>query len=132
MKPLIIDEFSKGIINFHPGLIPECRGLDALQWSIFNDVDLGVTSHLIDRKVDAGRLIEIKQIALFKDDTLLDLSERLYETQLEMLNSSLKLVLSEQLIEIDYDGTAYNRKMSSSLELTIPELLPSYLDKRIK
>ena len=42
-----------GIINFHPGLIPEVRGLDALQWAILQDKPIGVTAHLIDRSIDA-------------------------------------------------------------------------------
>ena len=59
LKSNIIDTFETGIINFHPGLIPEARGLDALSWSILNNIDLGVTSHLIDHKVDAGRILDV-------------------------------------------------------------------------
>ena len=54
LKRPVIDRFSIGIINFHPGLIPEARGLDALLWSIRGDLPLGVTSHLIDERVDAS------------------------------------------------------------------------------
>ena len=53
-----IKGLSKGIINFHPGLIPEARGLDTPQWCIYDGIPLGVTSHFIDSKVDAGRIIE--------------------------------------------------------------------------
>ena len=30
----IIKLFNRGIINFHPAILPECRGLDSLLWSI--------------------------------------------------------------------------------------------------
>ena len=39
----VINQFRKGIINFHPGLIPEARGLDALLWSVERNIPLGVT-----------------------------------------------------------------------------------------
>ena len=48
LKADVINGFRNGIINFHPGMIPEARGLDALLWTIRNDISLGVTSHLID------------------------------------------------------------------------------------
>ena len=85
LKRPVIERFSTGIINFHPGLIPETRGLDALLWSVYNDLPLGVTSHLIDHRVDAGRLLERRTIPLHADDSIFDLSERLYETQIDML-----------------------------------------------
>ena len=57
LSPLVIDCFSKGIINFHPGLIPEVRGLDCVQWTVYNELPLGMTAHLIDSRIDAGRII---------------------------------------------------------------------------
>ena len=35
LKRSVIDAFSIGVINFHPGLIPESRGLDAMLWSVY-------------------------------------------------------------------------------------------------
>ena len=32
LKKEVIDKFSLGIINFHPGGIPDCRGLDTAHW----------------------------------------------------------------------------------------------------
>ena len=126
----VIDRFSSGIINFHPGLIPEVRGLDALLWAIQNDVALGVTSHLIDSRVDAGRVLERRKIPLFRDDTLFDLSERLYEVQLEMLIAALRRALSGKYEEIDFEGSEYNRKMPPEMEAEIEQVLPSYLQHR--
>ena len=48
----VISKFKKGIINFHPGLIPEARGLDTAHWCIYDQVPLGVTCHFIDKRVD--------------------------------------------------------------------------------
>ena len=74
LKPRIISKFSKGIINFHPGLIPESRGLDAMLWSIYKKIPLGVTAHLIDERIDAGKILIKEKIPIYKNDMLLDLS----------------------------------------------------------
>jgi len=125
----IIQGFSKGIINLHPGLIPECRGLDALLWAINNDIPLGVTSHLIDEKVDAGRILERRKIKLYLDDTIYDLSERLYEVQLEMLEAAIDLTMKSHSKEINFDGSIYNRRMNEKMERDIIAILPDYLSR---
>jgi phosphoribosylglycinamide formyltransferase-1 len=89
-----------------------------------------VTSHLIDHRVDAGRILERREISLATEDTLFDLSERLYETQVEMLVTAIKRARAGQWEQIAYEATDYNRKMSAELEAGITELLPAYLERR--
>jgi len=81
-----IDAFSYGIINFHPGIIPINRGLDNLKWAIELNIPQGITAHFIDKRVDAGRIILKKEIPIYQDDTLFDVQQRLYDTQLELMN----------------------------------------------
>lgn len=87
----VIDGFSKGIVNFHPGPIPEMRGLDTVHWLIYDNVPLGVTAHFVDSRVDAGRIIKWHPLPLFLDDTMIDVSLRLYEGQLEIFQEALEL-----------------------------------------
>ena len=127
----VIDGFSKGIINFHPGLIPEARGLDAMLWSIRNDIPLGVTSHLIDERVDAGKILERRTIDLHEDDTIFDLSERLYETQLEMLPSAIDRAQKSMTEDVDFESGTYNRKMTGDMERETIAMLPQYLERKL-
>ena len=129
LKEYIIDKFSKGIINFHPGLIPEARGLDALLWSIHFDIPLGVTSHIIDKRIDAGKILEISRLEVYKDDTLFDLSERLYETQLEMIKTSFDKLMADDYREFNVEDSSYNRKMPPEIEAQISSKLTNYLSK---
>jgi folate-dependent phosphoribosylglycinamide formyltransferase PurN len=131
LKPLVIDAFAKGVINYHPGLIPESRGLDALFWSIHNNIPLGVTSHLIDRNIDAGIVLERKLIPLYKDDTLFDLSERLYEVQLDMIDSSIRLAMAGNGYILEQES-GYNKKMDEELELQMEGKLPAYLQSQLE
>ncbi len=117
--------FSKGIINFHPGIIPYARGLDALFWSVYNNHPLGVTAHLIDKHIDDLSNIDV-QMKINSNDTVLDLSERLYELQLDMLPNAINKALSDSGYLLDDYGT-YNGKMESELEKKVIEMLPQYV-----
>lgn len=129
----VIGAFQSGIINFHPGLIPQCRGLDTLLWSIRKDQPLAVTAHLIDHRVDAGAVIEWSEIPIFHDDTVFDLQERLYDTQLEMLPRVVADILAGRVTLHDVppsDPAEYNRKMAPDLEADTLQLVPDYLRRR--
>lgn len=81
----VINQFRIGILNAHPGLIPENRGLDTYQWAVLNTIPQGVTTHLIDRKMDMGKIIEKKKIKIYRDDAFLDLYLRVQSLELEMI-----------------------------------------------
>ena len=57
IKRDVIKLFANGIVNFHPGMIPETSGLDSFHHSIAQNCSMGVTVHLIDHRVDAGKFI---------------------------------------------------------------------------
>lgn len=94
-----IASVKKGIINYHPGLIPEVRGIDALKWAIYYDLPIGVTAHFIDERVDAGRIILKREIPVFTDDTFVDLSLRLEETQVNLLPEVLQMAEGKDTTE---------------------------------
>ena len=102
-----------------------------MYWSIHNNIPLGITAHLIDKNIDAGKILERKIISLYKDDTIFDLSERLYEVQLDMIDSSIKMAQSGQGSLLQNES-AYNRKMEESMELQILSKIPAYLNAQIE
>ncbi|MFC1872248.1 formyltransferase family protein [Chloroflexota bacterium] len=127
----IIQSVKKGIINFHPGLIPEVRGLDALKWAIYHDLPIGVTAHFIDERVDAGRIILKQEIPIYKDDTIIDLSFRLDESQVKILTKVLESVKDRVIAEFPLasrEGKA-NSQMPSELEKQLPQKLREKLSK---
>ena len=112
----------KGIINVHPGLIPEARGLDCIRWSVYHNIPLGVSAHYIDERVDAGRVILRKPIPLYKGDCWLSIRTRLDETQIEIIPDVLKLV---ENVPIDAFPIV---ETSSKAFQYMPEELVSQLD----
>ena len=76
LKSNIIKTLKYGIINFHPGKIPEASGLDALLWSICKNIKPYVTTHFINNKIDAGQRIYEKEVKLNMNDRIEDVKHK--------------------------------------------------------
>ena len=60
-----------GAINFHPGP-PEYRGIGCVNYALYDGVRrYGVTAHLISKKIDHGKIINVKRLKILKKDTYL-------------------------------------------------------------
>lgn len=127
LKKNIIDSVNIGIINFHPGLLPEVRGLDALQWALHEGHGIGVTAHLIDHRIDSGLMLLKREIPLHGDDTIFDLSQRLTDIQADMLPQALRKLSEgkEKLLPIG-EGTLHG-KMPPELEAQLGGILEKRL-----
>lgn len=75
----------KKILNAHPGIIPNNRGLDSFKWAILKDRPLGITLHYIDEKVDCGEIIATLPTPIYPSDTLQTLARRHYENEIASL-----------------------------------------------
>ena len=61
---------SRKCFNFHPGTLPDYKGVGIFTWVLLNqEAKTGVTLHLIDKGVDTGDIIEIREILIRKEDT---------------------------------------------------------------
>jgi len=123
----VIQQFEKGILNLHPGLLPENRGLDTIKWAVLKNLKQGVTSHIIDEKIDRGTLISRKQIKIYEDDTLIDLNIRIQNLEQEMMIDAVKKILlddfgSGSLLE----RGDYNSHMNKEDELRVINNFANY------
>lgn len=64
----IINEFKYGILNFHPGDLPQYRGCSAPEWQIWEENEIVCTCHLVNEKIDAGDIFRKKVLDVPKDD----------------------------------------------------------------
>lgn len=58
-----------GMLNSHPGLLPEVRGSASVAWSIYHDVPIGSTCHFIDPDIDTGDIVLKRVIPVQRGDT---------------------------------------------------------------
>jgi folate-dependent phosphoribosylglycinamide formyltransferase PurN len=124
LKPIAFKNFNIGVLNMHPGILPENRGLDNVKWAVINNYPQGVTTHLIDDKIDRGKLIDKQTIKIYKDDTLMDFHIRIQNLEQKMMIEALKLIPSIKKFKKLDIGNYYK-----SLPPEIEDKLNYYLDK---
>ncbi len=60
----------QGFINFHYGILPECRGPQPILWHLLNnDTHAGLTVHKVDDGIDTGDIIMQEKIRIEPNDT---------------------------------------------------------------
>jgi phosphoribosylglycinamide formyltransferase-1 len=77
LTPVFLERFP-AVINVHPSLLPEFRGLDAMRQALEAGAErTGVTVHFMVEEVDAGPVIRQESVPILPGDTEEDLHERL-------------------------------------------------------
>jgi methionyl-tRNA formyltransferase len=66
----ILEQPEKGFINFHYGLLPQCRGPQPILWHILNnDAEGGITLHRLDDGIDTGPIVLQEKLPIAATDT---------------------------------------------------------------
>ena len=58
----ILDFPKQGVINSHPGLLPECRGSASPAWSVYHDIPIGSSTHFCDNGIDTGDILMRREV----------------------------------------------------------------------
>lgn len=115
----IINASRGKILNIHPGLLPQVRGLDTLLWSIYANEPIGLSAHFISTKIDLGMLIYKEKIKIDLKDTIIDISLRMLEKQPDVLIKAISMLEKKKinsLKNINLSKETYRTKMSSKDE----------------
>ena len=65
-----IKKFNKTILNIHPSLLPKYKGLNTHNRAIQNkDKYSGATVHIVNNKLDSGKIILQKKVKILKSDS---------------------------------------------------------------
>ena len=76
----VLAQARKGAINFHDGPLPRYAGLNAPVWArIAGETQHGVAWHLIDGRVDEGRVLARGDVVIDAEDTALTLNAKVWE-----------------------------------------------------
>lgn len=79
-----------GFLNIHPSLLPKYRGAAPVNWALINDEsETGVSIMRLDAGMDTGPIFAQERVAIGPDETAVELSERLRDLGVEMLQNVL-------------------------------------------
>jgi methionyl-tRNA formyltransferase len=75
--PALLGTAQNGGVNFHPSLLPRCRGANPIYWAITTgEKELGVTAHYMVQGLDAGDLLAQIPIPIEEEDDYWSLYEK--------------------------------------------------------
>ena len=84
------------IINVHPSLLPEFKGLNAIQQALESGAKYtGVTIHYVDEGVDTGEIIQQESIKIEENYTIASLTKRLQTLEHDLFPKVIESILSK-------------------------------------
>jgi len=131
LKPIAFENFTIGVLNMHPGLLPKNRGLDNIKWAILDNIPQGVTTHLIDKSIDRGKSILKEEIKIYKDDSLVDLNIRIQNLEQKLMVDSIASLKENIPTQILGEGTYY-KSVPEDIEKTLHQKFIEYKNKNGK
>lgn len=142
LKSDLLNKARVASINFHPAP-PEYPGSGCVNFALYDDAsNYGVTAHLMDDKVDSGRILEVRRFPINKSDNVASLLKKshsqLYNLCSDFLNNLAKQdksFLSKKLdenIHEKWNGKARLLKELEELQEIDANITKSELDKIIR
>lgn len=99
LKGDILNEYQWRIINFHPALLPQFPGINAIDKAVMENARfLGNTAHFIDEGIDTGPII--LQNVMLIDDFLANGYDAILDEQVSLLYCIDRLLM-ENRIEVE-------------------------------
>ena len=93
LSPAFIKAYKDKIINIHPALLPDFKGVNGIKDAFDARVKkTGVTVHFVNNEMDAGPIIAQEVVEIFDEDTLGDLEERIHKVEHKVYPQIVKLV----------------------------------------
>ncbi|NLT35491.1 MAG: phosphoribosylglycinamide formyltransferase [Gaiellales bacterium] len=93
LTPEFLERFPYRIINLHPALLPSFPGTHAIDDAISYGVKVtGVTVHFVDEGMDSGPVIAQRPIAVFDDDTVDSLADRIHAAEHVVLPEVVEMI----------------------------------------
>ena len=92
-----IKKLNKTILNIHPSLLPKYKGLNTHNRAIQNkDKYSGATVHIVNDKLDSGKIILQKKVKILKSDTGKSLEKKILKIEHKLYAKAIiKLLASD-------------------------------------
>ena len=85
-----IKKFNKPILNIHPSLLPKHKGLNTHKKVLKNkDSFTGATVHLVNSRLDSGKIILQRKVKVSKKDTELSLANKVLKIEHKLYPAAL-------------------------------------------
>ena len=94
----IIKKYKNKILNIHPSLLPKYKGLNTHRRVIQSKEKFtGCTVHLVNSRLDSGKVILQKKIKIFKKDNENTLAKRVLNLENQIYTKAIKKFIYSNL-----------------------------------
>lgn len=98
LTPYFVLSFPERILNVHPSLLPSFPGANAVAGALAYGVKVsGCTVHFVDEGMDTGPIILQKAVAVYDDDTVETLHNRIKAAEHFLFPRAINLVLENRV-----------------------------------
>ena len=92
----LIDHYPNKIINIHPSLLPEYKGLNTHRRVLENnEIKTGCTVHYVNQEMDGGEVILQREVDINAEDTENSIAQRVLKEEHIIYPEAIKLVLTK-------------------------------------
>ena len=92
-----------GCINIHTAKLPKYRGMMPNFWNLYHDEKYtGITIHTMDEKIDAGKIILQKEVAIKEGESLDSLTKRTKKLGAELMLEALRQIKTGEVKYSNY------------------------------
>lgn len=129
LKKNFLNKTKKYNINFHPGP-SKYPGIGCFNFALYNnEKDYGVTAHLIDEKIDSGKIIKERTFKIDKSYDVKKISGKSYMEMFFLLKEIVKMITKNR---ISFSGKEWERKAYTKKDLNkLANIKNSYSKKKI-
>ena len=112
-----IKNFSGHIFNIHPGLLPFYPGTNSISGTLYNcEKYTGVTIHLVNKKIDGGKIILNRKFKIKKNELAIDVWKKIQVISLKMADILYYKVCNNKL---EFKNNNTNKKKN------FPKFIPN-------
>ena len=105
MLPEVVWAMPKcGTFNLHAALLPQYRGAAPINWAIINgETKTGVTTFLLDKDIDTGRIIMQREIPILPEDNIGTLYDKMMNIGKDVVVETVETIISGNYKSIPQD-----------------------------
>ena len=86
-----------GILNCHPGILPNYRGCSCVEWALYNNDSVGNTCHLMSKKIDSGPIINKQKLNIKNCKSYIDIRVKIYLKSINLIIKAIKLIKTRDI-----------------------------------
>ena len=132
LKKKILNKVKIAPINFHPGT-PNYRGIGCINYALFeNSKEFGCTAHIIEEKVDHGKIIDVRKFKIKKNMNLqnsLNKTHKIMFAQAKKIIRELNNSKNSKILDI---WIRKNKKLKWSNKIKMRKELDKFYEIKLK